>query len=128
MAKKRPKAVVGLENVKAAAAALPEAWMDTPWGEVGYKIGKKLFLMIFDGESKGERFISLSIKLPVSVDEALAETFASPTGYNLGKSGWVTCRFGPDDELPVEQLIEWVRESYVAIAPKRLGKLVDTGE
>jgi predicted DNA-binding protein (MmcQ/YjbR family) len=125
MAKKQPKAVTGLEKVRAAAAKLPEAWKDTPWGEVGYKVGKKLFLITFDGEWKGERFISLSMKLPVSVDEALAEDFASPTGYNLGKSGWVTCKFRPDDELPVEQLIAWVRESYVAIAPKKLGRLVE---
>jgi hypothetical protein len=51
---------------------------------------------------------------------ALTLPFASPTEYGLGKSGLVTARFEPDDEVPVEMLEEWIDESFRAIAPKRV--------
>ena len=52
---------------------------------------------------------------------ALLLPFAEPTGYGLGKSGWVSARFeGTSPPLPV--LCRWIDESYRAIAPKTLVK------
>ena len=42
--------------------------------------------------AKGRSF-SLSCKLPYTGYEALQLSFAAPTAYGLGKSGWVS--FGP---------------------------------
>jgi hypothetical protein len=55
-----------------------------------------------------------------------AESFdwAEPAGYGLGRSGWITARFGPDDELELDLLKRWIAESYRAVAPKKLGKLL----
>ena len=53
---------------------------------------------------------------------ALMFAFASPTGYNLGKSGWVTASFGKKDKVPLGLLQAWIDESYRAIAPKALVK------
>lgn len=63
---------------------------------------------------------NVTMKLPVIGKQALALPFAEPTGYGLGKSGWVTASFGPKDKVPVELLEEWMDESYRAIAPKKL--------
>jgi hypothetical protein len=60
------------------------------------------------------------VKLPISREEALHLPFAKPTGYGLGKAGWVSASFGPDDHPPVEILKSWIRESYRSIAPKKL--------
>jgi len=60
------------------------------------------------------------MKLPVSGRWALTFSFASPTHYGLGKHGWVTSRFTKGDDVPIEMLLEWVDESYRAIAPKKL--------
>ena len=40
---------------------------------------------------------------------------------------WVISHFGPDDDVlaELETLKAWLRQSYVAIAPKRLSKLLD---
>lgn len=81
----------------------------------------KIFL--FAGAGKGG--LSLSVKLPRSSAQALEFPFAAPTGYGLGKSGWVTARFAPGAEVPEELLLEWLDESYRAIAPKKLAKLLD---
>ena len=64
--------------------------------------------------------LGLSVKLPSSGEEALDLPFARPTGYGLGKSGWVTARFEPGDRPPFELLKDWITESYRAIAPKKL--------
>jgi hypothetical protein len=38
----------------------------------------------------------------------------------LGKSGWVTASFGNKDRIPLALLKAWLRESYLAIAPKKI--------
>ncbi|MEO5672226.1 MAG: MmcQ/YjbR family DNA-binding protein [Ramlibacter sp.] len=64
--------------------------------------------------------LSVSLKLTVSHSEALQHAFAKPTGYGLGKSGWVTLNFAEVDKPPVELLKRWILESYRAVAPKKL--------
>ena len=64
--------------------------------------------------------LSLSMKLPLSGVGALMLPFAAPTGYGLGKSGWITARFSRGEEIPIGMLGSWLDESYRAIAPKKL--------
>jgi hypothetical protein len=64
--------------------------------------------------------LGLSVKLPQSSERALANSFAEPTGYGLGKSGWVSATFGPDERAPVEQIMAWIDESFRAVAPKKI--------
>jgi hypothetical protein len=58
--------------------------------------------------------------------EVLGLPFAEPTGYGLGKSGWVSFKFGPKDSVPLELIEEWLRESFVAIAPKKLSATLES--
>ena len=44
---------------------------------------------------------------------------AGPTGYGLGKSGWVDIPFR-DANLSLGVLTDWVEESYRLVAPKKL--------
>lgn len=98
------------------ALAYPGAHEDRPWGHIAVKVKKKAFLFLAaDGDG-----LSLTVKLVGSHMEALLLPFAEPTGYGLGKSGWVTARFGPDDDPPIGILRTWIDESYRAIAPKKL--------
>ncbi len=100
--------------------ALPEASEDFPWGHRALKVkGKAFVFMALEAD-----VLSLSVKLPDSADFALMQSFASSTGYGLGKSGWVTATFAKQDKVPVALLGSWIKESYVAIAPKKLGALV----
>jgi hypothetical protein len=72
-----------------------------------------------------EKVFSLSVKLPTSRDGVLLLPFASPTGYGLGKSGWVTARFTRKDRIPLDWIRSWIEESYRAVAPKRLVAALD---
>jgi hypothetical protein len=67
----------------------------------------------------------MSVKLPESAEAALTLACATPTGYGLGRSGWVSVDFRADDCPAAEVLVDWVEESYRAIAPKRLVKELD---
>ena len=108
------------EGLRDLALAYPEAYEEFPWGHRAVKVKGKTFVFI----PLEEEGLSLSAKLPLSGVAALALPFASPTGYGLGKSGWVTARFASGDEVPLELLHEWLDESYRAIAPKKLAARV----
>ena len=109
---KRPEAVL----LRAFALGYPEAYEDFPWGERVAKVKGKVF--VFLGRDGNE--LGLSVKLPESGMLALGLPFVSPTGYGLGKAGWVTVRFGKREKAPVALLRSWIDESYRAVAPKKL--------
>jgi predicted DNA-binding protein (MmcQ/YjbR family) len=98
------------------ALSFPGATEDFPWGETVCKVRGKVF--VFFGHSGTG--LGLSVKLPASSLLALTLPFASPTGYGLGKSGWVSAQFASRDAVPLELLEKWIDESYRAVAPKRL--------
>ncbi len=105
--------------LKKAALAAPGAWEDHPWGEDVYKVGKKIFLFL--GVRDGS--LHCTVKLPHSAEAALTMfSFCAPTGYGLGKSGWVSSTFAKGEDVPLPLLLEWMQESYVAVAPKKLTK------
>ena len=109
------------DAVRAFALGLPGAWEDHPWGESAIKVGKKVFAFLgVPGAGFG-----MSVKLPDSGGAVLAEPFARPAGYGLGKSGWVEMTFGTDEEPPLDLLLGCVLESYRAVAPKALVRELD---
>jgi len=103
--------------LRAFALRYPGAREEFPWGDRVVKVGKKVFVFMGTTEDGG---FGLSVKLPASGPMALLLPFATPTGYGLGKSGWVSARFAPSDAPPVGMLREWIDESYRAVAPRKL--------
>jgi predicted DNA-binding protein (MmcQ/YjbR family) len=101
------------------ALAKPEATEHFPWGERAIKVKGKVFLFMYCDASK----LSLSTKLPRSNGVALMLPFAQPTGYGLGKAGWVSASFEAGATPPVELLCSWIDESYQAVAPAKLASL-----
>jgi predicted DNA-binding protein (MmcQ/YjbR family) len=97
------------------ALGFPGAWEDHPWGDTVVKVGKKIFLFIGLGDYSGA-----GVKLPESNEQALLLDCATPTGYGLGKAGWVSVDFKGDDVPPIEVIEDWIEESYRTIAPKKL--------
>ena len=109
--------ITGLaDELRAFAFGLPGAWEDHPWGESVAKVGKKVF--VFFGVPDPERGFGMTLKLPVSHDEALALPFTETPGYGLDRGHWVTIHV-PDD-APLEMLTAWIEESYRAVAPRTL--------
>ena len=105
------------------ALAYPGAYKDEPWeGDLVAKVNKKVFVF-FGSPMKGG--IGVTVKLPQEGEFARSLPFCEPSGYGLGKAGWVSASFGPGDDVPVDMLEEWIDESYRTIAPKKLIKELD---
>jgi predicted DNA-binding protein (MmcQ/YjbR family) len=119
-----PRNVKIRDRLIAYALSFPESWEDRPWEEdLVVKVRKKIF--VFFGDTPTDGSVGVCVKLPESNLEALAYDFTSPAGYGLGKAGWVNAIFPRDVVAPVDMLEEWIDESYRAIAPKTLVKLLD---
>ena len=110
------------QALKDHALALPEAAEEFPWGERVIKVRGKIFIFV----NHYKDIFRVSLKLPQSRDFALDMPGTAPTGYGLGKAGWVTFKFQEGDEIDVERLCHWTLESYRAVAPKRLSALLPT--
>jgi predicted DNA-binding protein (MmcQ/YjbR family) len=107
------------EKIFEFALSLPETYEDQPWGEDVVKVRGKIF--VFLGPARSRR---MTVKLVESHAHALAVDGAEPTGYGLGKAGWVTVPMrAPGVSLDV--LRDWVEESYRIVAPKRLVAQLD---
>lgn len=109
--------------LRAFGLTFPGAHRKAPWPEHDdLAVNDKTFAYL--PATGAERF-ALSVKLPYTHPVALDLPFAAPTPYGLGKSGWVSFTPGDDEVPPLDQLKEWLEESYRAQAPKRLVKELD---
>ena len=117
MPRTRSKSDTIVKELRKFGLSYPGAHLKSPWpGHKDLAVNDKTFAYL---SVEGEPF-SISCKLPRSAEAALLLPFTVPTGYGLGKSGWVTAQFAAGQTPPLALLKEWVDESYRAQAPKRL--------
>ena len=117
-----PKLTGFAAELREFALSLPEATEDFPWGERAFKVRSKAFVFL----SVSDGTLSFSVKLPKTAVQALALDFTEPTHYGLGRHGWVTVR--PKKKVTKalqEQVRDWILESYRAVAPVKLAKILD---
>src|SRR6185503_21264911 len=94
-----------LKQLRDYGLALPGTHLKSPWpGHLDLAVKDKTFAYL---SVEGEPF-SISCKLPRSGAVALTLPNTKPTGYGLGKSGWVSATF--PDGVPVDMLKEWIDE------------------
>ena len=110
-----------MASLETLALGFPGTWADNPWGDSVVKVGKKIF--VFLGDNPEQQVIT--VKVPESHEHAMSFEGAVPTGYGLGKAGWVTIPVGGLKRDDAEVLHDFVEESYRAVAPKKLIKELD---
>jgi len=101
----------------AFALSLPGAFEDFPWGERVAKVNRKVFVFFGPDDRAGPPL--MTVKLVESHGHALAIEGAQPTGYGLGRSGWVDVPLDAQG-VTLELLRDLIEESYRVVAPKRL--------
>jgi predicted DNA-binding protein (MmcQ/YjbR family) len=104
--------------LRSLALAYPETTEDFPWGERVAKVKGKVF--VFMGMMEPGDALQFSVKLPASGAAVLARPEARPTGYGLGKHGWVSLSFPTGGPMPLAELPGWVEESFRSVAPRRV--------
>ena len=114
-----------MARLERIVATLPEAQrvdIEAWGGEPTFRVRGKNFIFT-DAEATG-----ISVKLSKAEADAVVATDpeASPTGYGLGRHGWVSVTIPPDaDDARWDQVEEWVRTSYCLVAPKTLARQVE---
>ena len=98
----------------------PEAVLQHPWGHDAVKVRGKMFAAF--GGAESPKAFSMTVKLPVSSEMALTLAWVEPTGYGLGKSGWVTARLTAGSDVDLDTMKGWIDQSYRAVAPMALVK------
>jgi DNA-binding transcriptional ArsR family regulator/predicted DNA-binding protein (MmcQ/YjbR family) len=113
-----------MDRLEEIVAGLPEATrvdVEAWGGEPTFRVGGKNFVFA------GQDGTTISVKLPKGEAAALVATDAGavPTGYGLGRHGWVSITLGtrPTRER-WREVEEWIRTSYTLVAPKRLARQV----
>jgi predicted DNA-binding protein (MmcQ/YjbR family) len=98
-----------LRELRAFGLTYPGAHPKSPWpGHDDLAVNNKTFAYL---SNEGEPF-GISVKLPYTKHEALKLPFAKPTGYGLGKSGWVTLEPLAGQMPSLDLLKSWIDESY----------------
>ena len=113
-----------MSRLEEIVARLPEAArvdIEAWGGEPTFRVRGKNF--VFSSPEAN----SITVKLPP--DEAVAvvasDSHAEPTGYGLGRHGWVSITVpGRASAARWREIEEWVRTSYTLVAPRRLARQV----
>jgi hypothetical protein len=81
-------------------------------------------LGVFGEEAEPLDALTTIMKLPISAEMAAELPFVRPARGWYKQHNWVTAHFGPDDDILAEldTLTGWLKQSYIAIAPKTLGR------
>ena len=115
---------LNMRRLEQIALALPgavrvdiEAWE----GEPTFRVNGKNFVFT-DPKATG-----VSVKLPKDEAAAVVATDPNvePTGYGLGRHGWISVRIpSKTSSARWQEIEEWIRTSYTLVAPKRLARQV----
>jgi hypothetical protein len=114
------------EELTAYGLSLPETDRVLDWGIVRtLRVTQKSFC-VFGTKTEAADALTMVVKLPISAEMVQHLYYVREAKGWHKRHDWVTAHFGPDDDIlaEVDTLKAWVRQSYVAMAPKRLGKLV----
>jgi predicted DNA-binding protein (MmcQ/YjbR family) len=109
------------KTLRKAALGYPGVAEEFPWDHHAYKTPNKKAFLFLTGRADGG--FTCTMKLPYRNEEALRLKGAEPTGYGMAKSGWVTFVYSGRAKPPMTKLIDYLDESWRAVAPKKLSRI-----
>lgn len=103
-------------DLQAYCMSFDGAFEDYPWGDIVYKIEKKMFATLGgDGDSLG-----MTVKATPEDASVLTQMpHIAPSAY-IGRYGWV--RITISDEATLDQAKDLIATSYALVAPKKRAK------
>ncbi len=113
-------------ELTAYGLTFPETTAGPGWTTTrALSVRKKMFA-VFGATGEALDALTLLMKLPISAEMAEGLPWVRPAKGWYKQHNWVTAHFGPDDDVlaELETLRGWLKQSYIAVAPKTLGRLV----
>jgi hypothetical protein len=111
-------------ELTACGLALPEAHAKFGWAFTrNLRVRTRVFAM-FGDKAQPRDALTIIVKLPVSGEMAQDLPFVRESRGWYKQNGWTIIHFGPGDDIlaELETLKGWLRQSYVAQAPKTLAR------
>lgn len=104
----------------------PETHAGPGWQTTRALYVRKKMFAVFGAVGEPLDALTLLMKLPISAEMAEGLPFVRPARGWFKQHNWVTAHFGAEDDVlaEMETLRGWLRQSYVAVAPKKLGRMV----
>lgn len=113
-----------MDRLESIVARLPEVTrvdIEAWGGEPSFRVAGKNF--IFAGND--ERTVTVKLTPDEAAAVVATDPAVVPTGYGLGRSGWVTLTLtSRPSAARWREVEEWIRTSYILVAPTRLARQV----
>ncbi len=109
--------------------SFPETTAGPAWPPTrGVYVRKKMFA-VFGAKAEPLDALTIIMKLPISAEMAEELPFVRPAKGWFKQHNWITAHFDADDDVlaEMETLRGWLKQSYTAVAPKKLRRLLDAG-
>lgn len=113
-------------ELTAYGLGLPETHVAQGWSVTRTLRVKDRLFAIFGDKGEPQDHLTIILKLPVSIEMIQDLYFVRESRGWYRMHDWAVAHFGPDDDILGElpTLKGWMVQSYVAVAPKKLGRLV----
>jgi hypothetical protein len=110
----------------ALGASFPETTSGPGWPPTRALYVRKKMFAVFGAKGEPLDALTIIMKLPISAEMAEDLPFVRPARGWFKQHNWVTVHFGSEDDILAEMhtLKGWLKQSYVAVAPKKLGRMV----
>jgi predicted DNA-binding protein (MmcQ/YjbR family) len=123
----------GLAEVRKIALGFPEAFEKISWGRPVF-CAPKIFAM-YGGNAKSEvkgEYIPYPHSVLVKVDESDRKAFEQDRRFfypaYMGPSGWLGLDLTAKKKVDWDEVRELIDASFRIVAPRKLVKLLDTGQ
>ena len=116
-----------LRRLRKLCLALPEAHEVEAWGEPTFRVRNKIFAMYASpsnhhGRGRHATWVKAAPGEQAAMVGAFPEFFFVPP--YVGKSGWIGMWL--DGDLEWDDVAEFLEDSYLLVAPKKLAILLDS--
>jgi hypothetical protein len=113
-------------DLTAYGLTFPETTAGPGWQTTRALYVRKKMFCVFGAKGEALDALTVLIKLPISAEMAEGLPFVRPARGWYKQHNWVTAHFDADDDVLPEMatLRGWLKQSYIAVAPKTLGRMV----
>jgi hypothetical protein len=114
-------------DLTAYGLTFPETTAGPGWQTTRALYVRKKMFCVFGAKGEALDALTVLIKLPISAEMAEGLPFVRPARGWYKQHNWVTAHFDADDDVLAEMatLRGWLEQSYIAVAPKTLGRMME---